>query len=95
MIRVAPSLNTAVPCAQPVYPAASRREEEEGTVGLLIVVDADGRVTDARVDKSSGFARLDDAARIAFSKCQFKPGTLDGKPEPSTVRRNYRWKLEE
>ena len=33
-------------------------------------------------------------ARNALSKCQFRPGTVDGKPEQSWARIQYQWRLE-
>jgi len=51
-------------------------------------------VIESQVEKSSGFARLDEAARSALSKCQFKPGTLNGTPEQSWASMKYTWRLE-
>ena len=61
---------------------------------LKFLVDVDGKVIQSQVDKSSGSNLLDDAARNALSKCLFKPGTLDGKPEQSWASMRYTWKLE-
>ncbi len=68
--------------------------EEEGTVTLKFLIGADGKVLQADIEKSSGFTRLDEAARNALSKCQFRPGTVDGKPEQSGSAIQYRWRLE-
>jgi protein TonB len=81
-------------CAEPNYPSASRRLEEEGTVTLKFLISTEGKVKEALVDKSSGFARLDEAAKNALSKCQFRPGTADGKPEESWAVIRYTWRLE-
>lgn len=48
---------------QPDYPPSSRRAGEEGTVMLEICVDTDGKVTDSKVTKSSGYQKLDEAAQ--------------------------------
>jgi protein TonB len=56
---------------EPVYPAASRRAGEEGTVRLKVLVDENGRPRDVNVVKGSGFARLDDAAVDAVRKWRF------------------------
>lgn len=67
--------------SQPEYPPSSRRAGEEGTVILLLYVLENGRVGEAKVDKSSGFERLDDAAqKEAQRNWRFKPATKDGKP---------------
>lgn len=81
-------------CAKPDYPAASRRQEEEGRVVLRLLVGPDGRVNEARVDSSSGYPRLDEAARAGWTRCQFKPATVDGKPEQQWVTKTTIWKLE-
>lgn len=66
---------------QPPYPAASRRMGEEGRVILLLYVDSDGRVTDGRVDRSSGYDRLDKVALMhARRTWRFLPATKDGVP---------------
>lgn len=93
-VRVGASVAPGAQCAKPSYPPASRRLEEEGTVGLRFLIGADGSVLQSEVVKSSGFARLDEAARNALAKCQFRAGTVDGKPEPSWASIQYTWRLE-
>lgn len=80
-------------CEKPKYPRASLLAEETGMVMLALLVGADGRVTDAKIEKSSGYPRLDKAALEALSLCKFKPGTVDGKPEPGWAKLSYEWKL--
>lgn len=92
--RTAPVVDAARNCQKPEYPAASRRLEESGTVTLRFLIGVDGRVTESKVESSSGFARLDEAARDALSRCRFKPGTVDGAPEPSWVSLKYKWVLD-
>jgi protein TonB len=93
-IRMGAVIQAGAHCAKPDYPSASRRLEEEGTVTLKFLIGADGKVLQADVEKSSGFTRLDEAARNALSKCQFRPGTVDGKPEQSWASIKYTWRLE-
>lgn len=77
----APKSDPRRPLGQPEYPPASRRAGEAGTVILDILVTAEGRVGDARVKKSSGFPRLDEAAlREAKRSWRLTPGTENGKP---------------
>ncbi len=94
MVRVAPVINAAANCQRPEYPSASRRAEEEGTVQLKFLIGVDGLVVRSEIEKSSGYGRLDEAARAAMAKCQFKPGTVDGKPEQSWASMRYVWRLE-
>lgn len=81
-------------CEKPEYPSASRRLEEEGTVFLRFLVGVDGKVIQSEVEKSSGHRRLDEAARAGLSRCQFKPATVDGKPEQAWASMKYTWRLE-
>lgn len=92
--RVLPVIDAAKNCRKPEYPAASKRLEEEGQVLLRFMIDEAGKVIESRIETSSGFARLDEAARTALSQCQFKPGTADGKPERSWASLKYVWRLE-
>ena len=93
-VRTPAVINAAQNCQKPEYPSASRRNEEEGTVQLRFLIGTNGQVIESQVEKSSGFARLDEAARSALSKCQFKPGTLNGAPEQSWASMKYTWRLE-
>jgi periplasmic protein TonB len=77
------------------YPPASRRLEEEGVVVLRLLVGEDGRVLESQVSKSSGSARLDEAARtLALTRCKGRPGTLDGAPAKDWVNLAWRWRIE-
>ena len=92
-VRTAAGVNMAQ-CQKPEYPSASRRMEEEGTVTLRFLVDTDGKVIQAEIEKSSGYKRLDEAARAGLSKCQFKPAMADGKAEQAWASIKYTWRLE-
>jgi len=81
-------------CEKPEYPSASRRLEEEGTVTLKFLVGVDGKVKESAVEKTSGYKRLDEAARQGLAKCQFKPGTENGQPVEGWASMKYTWKLE-
>ncbi len=81
-------------CAELDYPARSLRNEETGTTTLSFLVGLDGKVVDSRIEKSSGFKDLDNAARAGLSKCKFKPATVDGKPEQTWSKLQYVWKLD-
>jgi protein TonB len=66
--------------AKPDYPALSKRREEMGTVIVNLVLDADGKVERATVKKSSGYDRLDDAARTAALGSTCRPYVENGQP---------------
>lgn len=81
-------------CVKPNYPAASARNGDAGTVTLALLVGPDGRVTSARIQKSSGFRELDRAALNALSLCQFKPAMNNGVPEAGWAQLAYVWTLD-
>lgn len=64
---------------QPDYPPISRRMGEEGKAILRVLVNDKGRPERIEVQKSSGSARLDEAARQAVLRAVFKPFIEDGK----------------
>jgi protein TonB len=63
---------------QVVYPQVSRRMGEQGKVMLRILVSAKGMPDQVTIEASSGSSRLDDAARIAGLRAQFKPYVENG-----------------
>jgi protein TonB len=89
-----PPVVSANTCEKPSYPAAALRANEVGTVRLSFLIEADGKVLDSKVERSSGFRRLDEAARAGLSLCKFRPATVDGRPERARARIDYVWKLE-
>lgn len=56
---------------KPTYPPMSRRLNEEGKVLLRVHVAADGSAREVEIKQSSGFGRLDAAARDAVSRWRF------------------------
>lgn len=64
----------------PRYPIESRRKREQGTVLLTLTLGLDGAVETVAVSQSSGFARLDAAARDAVKGWRWKPMIRDGQP---------------
>ncbi len=89
-----PAVVDARGCPKPPYPPASLRANETGIVSLNFLIDVDGRVLESRVQRSSGFKRLDDAARAGLGLCKFLPATVDGRPERAWARIEYEWKIE-
>jgi bla regulator protein blaR1 len=78
-------------CERPRYPAADLEAGHEGAVTLSFLVGTDGNVAQSRVLRSSGYRELDEAARTAIEKCQFKPATAQGVPVETWVPVQYLW----
>lgn len=70
----------------PRYPPASRRWREEGEVLVRVLIDVDGRPSEVRILRSSGHARLDDAAVEAVRAALFRPYVAAGRARAAYVR---------
>jgi protein TonB len=81
-------------CSKLDYPPLALRAEQSGAVVLNFLVDVDGRVTDSKIDSSSGYRILDEAARNGLSRCKFVPATVGGRPELAWTRVEYVWRIE-
>jgi protein TonB len=69
----------------PAYPIESSRRRERGVVLLRVLVDSQGRPAQIQLERSSGYSRLDDAARAAVQKALFRPYEVDGVAQPAQV----------
>ena len=76
------------------YPKASLMNEEQGTVSMSFLVNADGSVAESKLEKTSGFKNLDRAALKSIAACKFKPGTKDGAPAQTWTKVDYSWRLD-
>ncbi|HEX5802946.1 MAG TPA: energy transducer TonB [Azospira sp.] len=70
---------------RPAYPPMSRRQNEEGKVVLRVRVSAQGLPLAVEVRQSSGFARLDEAARKAVERWRFVPARQGDEAIESSV----------
>lgn len=68
------------PLPQPEYPVSARRAGKQGTTSMLLLVNEEGRVVKAVVERSSGHRELDQAALDGARRWQFTAPTLDAKP---------------
>ncbi|MBB3118925.1 energy transducer TonB [Pseudoduganella violacea] len=93
-LRVAAVVDASA-CAKPEYPPKALRNGDAGTVMLAFLIGVDGKVKEARIEKSSGSRELDRAAQAGLGLCRFKPGTVDGVAQESWTRMQYVWNLDE
>lgn len=71
----------------PVYPPASRRKREEGTVHMRVQVSPEGAPLQVVLDRSSGFAELDAAAMdVVRKRWRFAPAQQSGRAIAAWVR---------
>lgn len=77
-LDVGPLIAYATKQPPPVYPSAARSIRVSGVVRVDLTVDENGEVAD--VQKSSGPALLQAAAKDAIRKWKFRPFVRDGQP---------------
>jgi len=82
------------PLSQPDYPPQLIRENAQGSVDVEVFVQADGRVADARILKSSGYEAFDrNTLDEAKRRWRLVPATRDGVPVPEWYRLRVVFKL--
>jgi protein TonB len=69
----------------PRYPPQSRRMKEQGLVVLRVLIDEKGQACDIEIATSSGYDRLDRAAKEAVARAEFRPYVEDGAPRRALV----------
>jgi protein TonB len=72
-------------------PQVARREGVQGVVWVFAVVEPDGQVSDAWIDR--GILELDPTALAWVSRCRFAPCERNGQPCRFTVRVAVRFTL--
>lgn len=91
-----PSLDAAyLSNPPPRYPPAARRAGEQGTVVLRVLVLRTGLPSRVDIEKSSGSALLDAAARDAVWGWQFVPARHGGDPVEQWMQVPVRFRLED
>jgi protein TonB len=78
----------------PDYPPVSRRLGEQGTLHLRLAITADGAVSDAQIESSSGHTRLDEAAmQWVKAHWRYEPALEGTKRVPATAKAVVTFKL--
>lgn len=72
--------------------AGNRELRQRGTVVLMIRVEADGHVSDTKVEQSSGSPSVDEATQACLTEAGiFEPHHAAGKPTASWQRTHWTW----
>jgi protein TonB len=91
--HVAKGLDLGSACAA-YYPSASKRLSEEGSVVLLVYVAPNGKVSETKVESSSGIQRLDEAAvKCVTQQGRFEPQKVGNEAVGSWQRMKWVWRL--
>jgi protein TonB len=78
----------------PAYPVASRRGGEQGRVVLRVLVNPGGSADEVQIRTSSGFVRLDEAARDTVRRWRFVPARRGEEAVPAWVLIPISFRLE-
>ena len=78
---------------KPVYPAMSKRLGEQGKTIVRVLIGVDGLPKSASIRQSSGYERLDEAARTAVMSWRYVPGKRNGVVEPMEFNVPINWVL--
>lgn len=77
-----------------IYSPVARQLGEQGQVFLSVQVQPDGRPAAVRVVKSSGYATLDEDARLSAATWHFQPALKNGVPVSSVLLYWVRFQLQ-
>ena len=78
----------------PAYPSLSLRLGETGKVVLRVELDEEGRIDMARIQVSSGHARLDNASLAAIRSWRCNPARRDGVAVRAVAMQPFNFILE-
>jgi len=78
---------------KPVYPSISKRLGEQGKTIVRVLIGVDGLPKQASIRQSSGYERLDEAARQAVMSWRYVPGKRNGVAEPMEFDVPINWVL--
>jgi len=78
---------------QPDYPMLSKRRGETGVVWVRFVVGLSGKIETVELKKSSGYARLDDAAIDAVRDSSCKPYVENSEPVRAACTQPFEFSL--
>jgi protein TonB len=78
----------------PAYPRQSRRSGEQGRVVLRVLVNPRGTADEVQIRTSSGYARLDEAARATVQRWRFVPAKRGDEPVAAWVLIPISFRLE-
>lgn len=78
---------------KPVYPAMSKRLGEQGKTIVRVLIGVDGLPKQASIRQSSGYERLDEAARQAVMSWRYVPGKRNGVVEAMEFNVPINWVL--
>jgi TonB family protein len=84
--RIAQGAHPISKSSGPYYPESARKQSQEGTATVKLVVLRDGTIKSASIERSSGFSALDDQAMKIIQEAKWTPAVATtGEPMDSTL----------
>jgi len=77
-IKTRARIGSDISQCKPNYPRTSKRRGEQGTVILRFLINEEGKAEKAEIKQTSGYKRLDNAAKAGLSSCKFIPASVNG-----------------
>lgn len=74
------------------YPPEAKAHKIEGKVVMELLIDADGKVRQAKIISGPGYG-LEEAALAAITRFKFRPAEVDGKPVAVKIPFTYNFLL--
>jgi TonB family protein len=92
-VRTGPRATLAHLFSSDDYPSAAYNQNQQGTVGVVLLVNEKGRVADCTLVQTSGIAVLDaQTCAIIQQRARYTPAVgLDGKPAKAVDSARIRW----
>ena len=78
-----------------MYPSASYRLYEEGTVVVLVTINSDNSLGQVKLEKSSGFRRLDNVILDLMQHCSLSASLQNGLRVDSVIRKRFNFRMPE
>ena len=77
------------------YPEQAMRQNETGRVGIAMLIDETGKVSDCMIEETSGIATLDTMTCLVITaNAKFEPAVgTDGKPVKSAYFHRISWRI--
>ena len=78
LIKTRARIGSDLTQCKPNYPRVSKRRGEQGTVILRFLINEKGRAEKAEIKQTSGYTRLDNAAKAGLFSCKCLPASQHG-----------------
>lgn len=75
------------------YPEEAMKNNIQGQVMTTFIVDAQGNITRAAIEKGIGYGCDEEALRVVTLMPPFSPGLLDGKPVPVKLALPFQFQM--